>query len=260
MFRTRVERRTAGERVRCKVLDILWRHSYGLYESRPWKNVVDLFYTITLEVACAIARTIFQCEAIKYGIFRSSWIYHNLPGVVVVFFFKAPTISPVIQTFRYMAICLYLAILFSHWIELWTNQRARNQLWYRFTRQTKRQIYLFLLYFLQNYPLIWYQLTWCFWEWWDLWRKKVFWCHSQMAWTFLWLNRTVPNDSRDLKWRRCKFRFQFQETVVRERFARWSHQLKAVFEGGGGVTDLQRLFFVRPLEVSLLRSIVYPSR
>ncbi len=40
-------RETLAEWFHCKVLDILWRHFYGLLECRPWKNVVDLFYTIT---------------------------------------------------------------------------------------------------------------------------------------------------------------------------------------------------------------------
>ena len=31
----------------CKVLKILWHHFYGLQECRPWKIVVDLFFTIT---------------------------------------------------------------------------------------------------------------------------------------------------------------------------------------------------------------------
>ena len=42
MFKTQVEPRAAGEWFHCKVLNILWRHFYGLYECRPWKIVVDL--------------------------------------------------------------------------------------------------------------------------------------------------------------------------------------------------------------------------
>ena len=37
MFKTQV--------FHCKVLNILWRHFYGLQEGRPWKIVVDLFFT-----------------------------------------------------------------------------------------------------------------------------------------------------------------------------------------------------------------------
>ena len=47
MFKTQVEPRAAGEWFHCKVLNILWRHFYGLYECRPWKIVVDLLFTIT---------------------------------------------------------------------------------------------------------------------------------------------------------------------------------------------------------------------
>ena len=31
----------------CKVLNILWHHFYSLQECRPWKIVIDLFFTIT---------------------------------------------------------------------------------------------------------------------------------------------------------------------------------------------------------------------
>ena len=42
-----MEPRAADEWFHCKVLNILWRHFYVLYECRPWKIVVDLFFTIT---------------------------------------------------------------------------------------------------------------------------------------------------------------------------------------------------------------------
>ena len=43
MFKIEVESGAAGEWFHCKVLNILWRHFYGLYECRPWKIVVDWF-------------------------------------------------------------------------------------------------------------------------------------------------------------------------------------------------------------------------
>ena len=49
MFKTQVEPRVAGQRVvSLQSFEHLWRHFYGLYECRPWKIVVDLFFTITL--------------------------------------------------------------------------------------------------------------------------------------------------------------------------------------------------------------------
>ena len=47
MFKTQVEPRAAGEWFHCKLLKILWRHFYGLYECGPWKIVFDLFFKIT---------------------------------------------------------------------------------------------------------------------------------------------------------------------------------------------------------------------
>ena len=47
MFKAQAEPRAAGQWFHCKVLNILWRHFYGLYECRPWKIVIDLFFTIT---------------------------------------------------------------------------------------------------------------------------------------------------------------------------------------------------------------------
>ena len=43
MFKIEVESGAAGEWFNSKVLNILWRHFYGLYECRPWKIVVDWF-------------------------------------------------------------------------------------------------------------------------------------------------------------------------------------------------------------------------
>ena len=42
-----MEPRDAGEWFHWKVLNILWGHFYGLWERRPWKIAVDLFFTIT---------------------------------------------------------------------------------------------------------------------------------------------------------------------------------------------------------------------
>ena len=47
MLKTQVEPRATGEWFHCKVVNILWRHFCGLEECRPWKIVVDLFFTIT---------------------------------------------------------------------------------------------------------------------------------------------------------------------------------------------------------------------
>ena len=48
MFKTQVEPLAVGEWFHCKVLNILMRHFYRLLECRPWKIVVDLFFTITV--------------------------------------------------------------------------------------------------------------------------------------------------------------------------------------------------------------------
>ena len=42
-----MEPQAAGEWFHCKVFNTLWRHFYGLLECKPWKIVVDLFFTIT---------------------------------------------------------------------------------------------------------------------------------------------------------------------------------------------------------------------
>ena len=47
MFKIQVEPRATAEWLHSKVLNILWRHFYGLQECRQWKIVVDLFFTIT---------------------------------------------------------------------------------------------------------------------------------------------------------------------------------------------------------------------
>ena len=42
-----VKNKNGGEWFHCQVLNILWRHFYGLLKYRPWKNLVDLLSTFT---------------------------------------------------------------------------------------------------------------------------------------------------------------------------------------------------------------------
>ena len=50
----------------CPVLDILWRHFYGLWECRPWKNAIDLFFII------------------PWKIYEWNWLYFSLRNTCVI--------------------------------------------------------------------------------------------------------------------------------------------------------------------------------
>ena len=59
MFKTQVEPRTTGEWFHCKVLNILMSCLW-LIRVKPWKIVVDLFFTITFTVMTSISIEVSQ--------------------------------------------------------------------------------------------------------------------------------------------------------------------------------------------------------
>ena len=67
IFKTQVEPRTTGKLFHCKVLNILMSCLWSI-RVKPWKIVVDLFFTITFTVMTSISIEV--CQKIVHMIKR----------------------------------------------------------------------------------------------------------------------------------------------------------------------------------------------
>ena len=116
MFKTQMEPQAAGEWFHCKVLNISWRHFYGLSECRSWKIVVDLFFTTTFIFLRKTKNqhSIFLVKQLLRGYYYSSLlsVVHNELALLSSWFLSPYNVERETSTRSVFYVCCVYSLLF----------------------------------------------------------------------------------------------------------------------------------------------------